>query len=147
MAQNSRFDLFPVSVHILFHRGDSVLLVRRRGTGFCDDMYSVPAGHVMQAESILQAAAREAREEVGLEVSPATLFLVGTMYRCSTEGRIDFFVEARCWSGEPENKEPDKCSEVVWFPRTRLPNDTIPYVSRALQNNAQTPWFEEYLQP
>lgn len=145
MSRDSRFDLFPVSVHIVFRRGQSVLMVRRRGTGFCDGMYSVPAGHVMRAESILEAAAREAREEVGLEVSPSTLVVTGTMYRRSTEARIDFFIEAGRWAGEPRNLEPDKCDEVAWFPSGRLPHGTIPYVRRALTNAARVPWFEEYL--
>jgi 8-oxo-dGTP diphosphatase len=144
MAQKSRFDLFPLSVHIFFRRGELVLMMRRRATGFCDGMYSVPAGHVMQTESILQAAVREAREEVGLEISPSTLFVAGTMHRRSTEARIDFFIEAGQWTGEPRNMEPDKCDEVAWFPMSHLPNKTIPYVRRALTNAARMPWFEEY---
>jgi ADP-ribose pyrophosphatase YjhB (NUDIX family) len=138
-----RFDLFPVSVHIFFERDGLVLMMRRQGTGFCDGMYSVPAGHVMQEESIFEAAAREAGEEVGLEVSPATLFVVGVMHRRSTEARIDFFIKAERWAGEPRNMEPDKCDEVAWFPKSSLPDDTIPYMRRALLNTDQLPWFEE----
>lgn len=141
--RQSRFDLFPVSVHLFFRRGESVLLLRRRGTGFCDGMYSVPAGHVTQAESVTQAAAREAREEVGLVVSPAALRVVGAMYRRSTEARIDFFLEAEAWTGEPRNMEPDRCDEVAWFPRSRLPRNTVPYVRRAINYVSQIPWFEE----
>jgi 8-oxo-dGTP diphosphatase len=147
MSQHLRFDLFPVSVHIILRRGDSILMMRRFGTGFCDGMYSVPAGHVMQAESILQAAAREAREEVGLEVSPSTLFVIGIMHRRSTEARIDFFIESEQWTGEPKNLEPHKCDEVIWVPVSRLPNDTIPYVRRALVKVDRVPWFEEYVSP
>jgi len=143
VARESQFDLFPVSVHLFFRRGDDVLLVRRRGTGFCDGMYSVPAGHVTQAESVTQAAAREAREEVGLEVSPAALRVVGTMHRRSTEARIDFFLEAETWAGEPRNMEPHKCDAVAWFRATCLPDNTIPYVRRALTRLGRTPWFEE----
>lgn len=144
MAEKQRYDSFPVSVHILFKREDLVLMVRRRGTGFCDGMHSIPAGHVMQAESIFDAAARESREEVGLEVSPSKLRVIGVMHRRSTEARIDFFIEAGRWIGEPANIEPDKCDQVAWFSKSRLPNDTIPYVRRALLNVDQGPWFEEY---
>lgn len=140
-----RFDLFPVSVHTFFVRGESVLMMRRRGTGFCDGMRSVPAGHVMEAETILQAAAREAREEVGLEVSPSALAVVGVMHRRSTEARIDFFIKAAAWAGEPRNMEPDKCDEVAWFPMSCLPGNTIPYVRRALLNAGRFPWFEEFI--
>lgn len=144
MRQRS-FDLFPVSVHLFFKRDDAVLLLRRRGTGFCDGMYGVPAGHVTQAETITQAAAREAAEEVGLLVEPSALRVVGAMHRRSTEARIDFFLEAEAWSGEPRNLEPYKCDAVAWFRLPRLPRNTIPYVRRALTNTERPPWFEEYL--
>lgn len=147
MPQRPQSELFPVSVHLFFRRGDLVLMMRRRGTGFCDGMYSVPAGHVTQAETIFAAAAREAREEVGLEVAPRSLRVVGTMYRRSTEARIDFFVKAGRWAGEPANLEPHKCAEVAWFPVSSLPDETIPYVRRALLNAGRSPWFEEYLVP
>lgn len=146
MSPNSSFDLFPVSVHVFFRRGDSVLMLRRRNTGFCDGMYSVPAGHVMQSETILGAAAREAREEVGLEVATVSLAVVGVMHRRSSEARIDFFLEAASWAGEPRNMEPGKCDEVAWFPAARLPRNTVPYVGRALAHPAGSPWFEECLQ-
>lgn len=143
-SRKSRFDLFPVSVHVFFERGEQTLMIRRRGTGFCDGMHSVPAGHLMQAETVLHAAAREAKEEVGLEVSASALKVVGVMHRRSTEARIDFFVRAERWAGEPSNMEPDKCDEVAWFPKSQLPSDTIPYVRRALLNADQAPWFEEF---
>lgn len=145
MLEKRHFDLFPVSVHVFFTRCGLVLMMRRRGTGFCDGMRSVPAGHVLRTESILQAAAREAKEEVGLEVSASELLVAGIMHRRSTEARIDFFVKAEGWVGEPRNMEPDKCDEVAWFPKSRLPSDTIPYVRRALLKADQPPWFEEYL--
>jgi hypothetical protein len=37
------------------------------------------------------------------------------------------FFEARKWLGEPANREPDKCSDVRWFPLGHLPDDVIPY--------------------
>lgn len=144
MSPNQRFDRFPVSVHVFFKRGDLVLMVRRRGTGFCDGMHSVPAGHVMQSESILEAAAREAKEEVGVEISSSDLAVVGVMHRRAVEARIDFFITAEHWAGEPRNMEPDKCDEVAWFSKSDLPVDTIPYVHRALLIAEPAPWFEEY---
>ena len=144
MTPNTRFDCFPVSVHLFFRNRGSLLMIRRQRTGYCDGQYSVPAGHVNQSESILEAAIREAREEVGLTVLPGSIRIVGTMYRRSTEARIDFFLEVVEWSGEPGNGEPHKCSDVAWFPNSSLPENTIPYVRRALQHAGRTPWFEEY---
>ena len=144
MTSSSQFEVFPVSVHVFFFRDDAVLMLRREGTGFGDGLYSVPAGHVTHRESIFAAAVREAREEVGLEVSTTELRFLGSMYRFSTEARIDFFFAAERWSGEPINKEPEKCNEVTWFRTSQLPDNTVPYIRRALNRSAKIGWFEEY---
>ena len=136
-----------VDLHLIVCDRGKILMGLRKNTGFCDGMYSVPAGHVMQRESILEAAAREAYEEVGLGTSPKRLLVVGTMHRRSTEGRIDFFVEAERWSGDPRNMELHKCDEVDWFPTSCLPSDTIPYIRHALLKIDPPPWFEEYQLP
>ncbi|KAJ1488286.1 NUDIX hydrolase domain-like protein, partial [Baffinella frigidus] len=52
------------AAYLLLRRGSSVLLGKRWGTGWMDGKYTLPAGHVDPGERILQAAAREAREEI-----------------------------------------------------------------------------------
>src|SRR2546427_13114370 len=106
----------PVAVHVLLLRGDEVLLVRRCNTGFEDGKLSVVAGHVEPGESVTQAALREAAEEVGVAMSRAALHVVGVMHRRSHDERVDFFLSYRLGAGdrEPTNREPEKCSELVW---------------------------------
>jgi len=57
--------------------------------------------------------AREAREEVGVRLSPADLELVGVMHRRCEDERVDFFLAARTWSGQIRNVEPDRCN--IWL--------------------------------
>jgi ADP-ribose pyrophosphatase YjhB (NUDIX family) len=91
---------FPLAVHIFFIRGGSVLLLRRFNTGYEDGNYSVPAGHLEGDETVVQAAIREAREEIGVELRPDEVAVVGTMHRKSGDERVDFFVVASVWTGE-----------------------------------------------
>jgi 8-oxo-dGTP diphosphatase len=135
---------FPLAVHIFFIRGGSVLLLRRFNTGYEDGNYSVPAGHLEGNETVVQAAIREAREEIGVELRPDEVAVVGTMHRKSGDERVDFFVVASAWTGEPSNCEPEKCDELRWSPRDALPGNTIPYIRRALENYARGVWFEEF---
>ena len=127
-----RFSLVS-AVHLFLLRGQQVLLLRRRNTGYEDGNYSVPAGHLDGGEQVIQAAIREVREEVGIEITPEDLDVVGIMHRKAEDERIDFFVAARRWDGEPRNCEPDKCDQLRWVDIDKLPANVIPYVRRALE--------------
>jgi len=123
----------PTGVHVLCEREGRVLLLRRAETGFFDGLYSLPGGHVEQGESILQAAARELEEETGLRVGDGDLGWLGVIHRCSDTNRIDFFLRAHRWQGEPVLREPDKCSDMGWFACDGLPEEIVPYVKVALE--------------
>ena len=135
---------FPVTVHMFFLRHANVLLSRRFNTGYEDGNYSVPAGHLDGDETVVQAAIRETREEIGLELRPGEVEVAGVMHRKSGDERVDFFVVISSWTGEPSNCEPEKCDELRWSPCDALPANTIPYIRRALENRAKGVWFEEY---
>ena len=135
---------FPVTVHMLFFRGNRVLLSRRFQTGYKDGFYSVPAGHLDGNEPVRQAAVRETREEVGLVIQPEDVAFAGVFHRREGDERIDFFVNVRQWEGEPVNAEPHKCDELLWAEVEKLPENTIPYVRRAIENFRKGVMFEEF---
>jgi 8-oxo-dGTP diphosphatase len=138
-----RFKL-PSAVHLFLVRDGQVLLLRRFNTGYEDGKYSVVAGHLNGDEEVKAAMIREAREEVGVEISPLDLQVVGVMHRKSNDERIDFFLAATSWSGEITNREPDKCDRLAWFDVDGLPENVIPYVKRALDNYRKGSWFDSF---
>ena len=138
-----RFTLIA-AVHVFLRRGDQVLLLRRHNTGYMDGCYSVVAGHLDGDEEVVTAAIREAEEEAGIRIQPDDVKVVGVMHRRSSEERVDFFVECGRWSGTITNREPRKCDSLSWFDLDRLPDNTIPYVRRALENCRQGRWFDSY---
>lgn len=119
-------------------------MLRRFNTGFADGKYSVVAGHLDGGETVRQGAIREAREEAGVEINPDTLQVVGVIHRNSDHERIDFFLAATEWQGEPTNLEPQFCDHLCWAPLDSLPENTIPYVRRAIENYQGGIWFDEY---
>jgi len=132
------------AVHLFLIRDGKVLLLRRFNTGYEDGKYSVIAGHLEGDEEIRTAAIREAQEEVGIEISPVDLEVVGVMHRKSTDERIDFFLAAISWSGEITNKERDRCDQLAWFDLDELPENVIPYVGRALDIYRRGNWFDSF---
>jgi hypothetical protein len=66
------------------------------------------------------------------------------MHRLSNDERIDWFVSATTWQGEPRNLEPGKCDELRWCPVEALPENLIPYVRRALENAQRGVWFDSF---
>ena len=121
-----------------------MLLLRRFNTGYQDGSYSVVAGHLDGGERIRDAAVREAREEVGIEIAAEDLDVVGVMHRLSDEERIDFFLAASSWSGDIRNEEPHRCDRLAWFDLEGLPENVIPYVRRALENYQRGRWFDSF---
>ncbi len=135
---------FPTTVHLFFFRGDEILLLRRFNTGYRDGEYSVPAGHLDGGETVMAAAAREAGEEVGVQIDLAELAFSSVMHRNEGEERIDFFVHVRAWEGELFNAETDKCDELRWTCVDALPPNIIPYVQRAIENHQGGVRFDEF---
>jgi 8-oxo-dGTP pyrophosphatase MutT (NUDIX family) len=84
MSKRERFKL-DCSVFVLLARDEQFCFLQRTGTGWKDGFYSVPAGALEPGETLISAAIREAREEVGLKLQPDQLRLVHTMH-CRTEG-------------------------------------------------------------
>lgn len=132
----------PTGVHVVCERGEQVLLMRRAGTGFFDGQYSLPGGHVEPGESVLAAAVRELREETGLVVLEADLAWLGVVHRLSDTNRIDFFLRAKGWQGDPAICEPDKCDRLEWWARDCLPQPMVSYVETALRQT-HVPWVLE----
>ncbi|NMF96890.2 NUDIX domain-containing protein [Aromatoleum toluolicum] len=132
----------PVGVHVLLERDGGILLMHRAGTGFFDGLFSLPGGHVEPGESLAGTAVREMREELGIDIAPAELANMGVVHRRSDTNRVDFFLRARAWSGEPHICEPAKCDALGWFARGELPANTVAYVREALAAG-EGPWLLE----
>ncbi|WP_042202193.1 NUDIX hydrolase [Paenibacillus camerounensis] len=132
-------------VHIMLVKGGKVLLLRRCNTGHMDGYYGFPGGKLNGGETLQMAAIREAREETGARIDPAQLHMLGTMHIRTPGGeRIDFFFRAEEWSGEVSNLEPDKCDDLSWFDADRLPDNTLPFMTKALDTFERGEWFMEY---
>ena len=142
-ADTRRFKLTG-DVHLLLLDSDKLLFGCRQNTGFEDGAYHLPAGHLEAGESVIQALIREAKEEVGVTISPEDVEFSHVVHSSSGGGRAAFFFSVRRWEGVPENCEPEKCSELCWFPLSALPDRLISYCRSALAHIAAGQPFSVY---
>lgn len=100
-----------------------ILLQRRQNTGYMDGKYDFSAsGHLKAGESIVDGICREVKEELGVVVGDVEYKL---LVQDVTEGYLKCVFVADEWEGTPEIMEPDKCSELKWFRRDKLPEDEM----------------------
>jgi 8-oxo-dGTP diphosphatase len=132
-------------VHLLLlNDNGEVLFGRRQNTGFEDGAYHLPSGHLEAGESVVQALIREAKEEVGVAIAPEAVEFSHVMHNSSSGGRVAFFFAVRQWEGTPENREPEKCSDLRWFPLNALPDHLIGYCRVTLWRIAAGEFFSVY---
>lgn len=125
---------FHAAVYLIMREENKVLLIRRFNTGWMDGMYSLPAGHVDGNETVQIAMAREAKEEINLDILPEDLSVLHIMHRKSSDAEyIDFFLEVKKYSGILKNNEEDKCDEIKWFSIDSLPENTLTYVKEVFK--------------
>lgn len=121
-----------------------ILLLRRFHTGYKDGSYSLPAGHIENNESLTTGGAREIFEEIGIRTKPKDITLVHVMHRKEEDIRMDFFFTADIGNQTPVNKEPNKCDDLRWFPLTRMPENTIPYIRHAIECYQKNIFYSEF---
>lgn len=121
---------------VIFEREGKILLARRFNTGYADGQYQMPSGHIEANEYPAEAAIREAKEEVGVEIDMNDLEFVHASYRINhvdaAGDYVDFFFKATRWSGELVNAEPEKCDEIRWVPIDDLPENTVPVIKEVI---------------
>lgn len=128
-----RFQMI-VAVHLVLVKDGQVLLARRKQTGYDDGYYGLVSGCIDGDEPSTQAMIREAKEESGITLRPDWLDCSCVMHRRAVgwEGMCLFFT-ANNWEGEIQNGEPHKCDDLRFFPIDALPENTIAYVRKGIE--------------
>jgi 8-oxo-dGTP diphosphatase len=125
-----------VGVNVSLRKDDKYFLLRRANTGWADGYYTVPAGHLDEGEPLTAAAAREVKEEAGVDIDPKSLKLVHVMHRSDKEDdqeRLNFYFLAQKWTGEPYVAEPAKADKLGWFALSELPEQTLENLRKTLR--------------
>ena len=99
---------------VLEHRG-KILLLRREGS-HAAGAWAVPGGWIDRNDAHpLDVVKREALEEVGITVHDAVLVGVTSEDHAKFRSVTLYYLATR-WEGDPQLREPQKCSALQWHP-------------------------------
>lgn len=148
----SGFDTAAVShvaAYLLFEKDGKIAFLKRENTSWMNGYYGLPSGKVDKGESFTQAAIREAKEEIGVELRTEDLLYRTMCYRNAEDNMVwvDVFFEVTSWDGELINAEPHMHSELTWLDPSNLPENVIPAVRFALEQIAAGHTLCEYNWP
>ncbi len=110
-----------VGVGVLILRSGQILLGQRKNA-HGDGTWAPPGGHLEWNESLEDCAKREVMEETGLDIENIRqAAFTNDVFSAEGKHYVTLFLLADCPSGEPEIKEPEKCTGWKWFSWDELP--------------------------
>jgi 8-oxo-dGTP pyrophosphatase MutT (NUDIX family) len=113
-----------------------LLLQRSQNAKFAQGMWDLPVGKSEPGEPITETAARELYEETGLTVKPEALAVAHIIHGAwgveAPNGFLTVVFAAHEWTGEPENREPRKHSQVCWVDADTIPAEFVDTTASAL---------------
>ena len=111
-----------VGVGGLIHKGDEILLVKRKFEPN-KGRWSLPGGLVEVGEEPAEAAEREVREELGLEVEMEGLFQVANEVIRDEAGRVKYHFILIDYLMTPRGSDislNEESTDYRWFPASRV---------------------------
>jgi len=128
-----------VGAAMIVNRAGKVLLMKRKGP-HGKGTWSTPGGHLDFGESLEACAARETKEEVGLEVTDVQFRAVtNDVFETTNRHYITVWMEGKLASGEPTIASADEVEEIGWYPWDALPQPLFLPLANLVKENSYPP--------
>ncbi|KAM0047723.1 putative hydrolase [Helianthus debilis subsp. tardiflorus] len=124
-----------VGVAVFILKDNKVLFGRRRSLSIGAYTYALPGGHLEFGESFEECAAREVKEETGLDIKNIELLTATNNLLSDAVHLVVIYMRAYLSDPDqtPQNIEPDKCEGWDWYDLNNLPEPTFGPLREMLQ--------------
>ncbi len=127
-----------VGTAIIINRDNKVLLMKRKGP-HGHGTWSTPGGHLDFGETPEQGAAREAKEEVGLDVVDIRFrALTNDVFDATGKHYVTIWMDGKS-TGEPSIVAEEEVVEIGWFAWDSLPSPLFLPLENLLKENSYPP--------
>lgn len=128
-------DYIGVGVGAFIINENNELLLQKRAVPAEKDRWCIPGGRVEMFETLEDTVIREAKEETDLDVK--IISMMGVCNHIIKEENahwvaVSYLCEIE--NGEPRIMEPDKASDMKWFPLDNLPEKITITTKKALED-------------
>lgn len=130
---------------IVLNKEGNVLIGKRKGSHA--QFYSIPGGHLDEGETFEEAAIREVKEELDIEIkNPQVVAVTNNLetFRQEKLHYISIILLAKEFSGTPRIMEPEKCEEIVWVNPRNLPTPHFDASRRGIDCYLEGKFYKRY---
>ncbi|PWA86044.1 NUDIX hydrolase domain-like protein (chloroplast) [Artemisia annua] len=112
-----------VGVAVFILKDNKVLFGRRRSLSIGAHTYLLPGGHLEFGESFEECAAREVKEETGLDIKDIELLTATNNLLSDSVHMVAIYMRAHLLDPNqtPQNIEPEKCEGWEWYDLKNFP--------------------------
>lgn len=138
-----RFKSIDGILNIILKDGKVLMILRNHK--FDSKLFSLPGGCMEEGETVAQAAIREIKEEVDLDVKVEDVDVISVMHRITPWNwhSSEYVAVVTNFSGEPRIVEKYKCTDLQWFDLENLPENISAYAKEAISNYINNIHFKE----
>ena len=137
-----KYEKFHIGINIFVVRNKKLLLGKRKNV-YGAKTWGLPGGHLEYGEGMKEAAARELKEEVGLEASELSFAgLINDVREDEHYLQVGFSAKDT-GNKDPILKEPERCYEWKWFDLDNLPQEIFPGHNKQIQVFKRGDYFSD----
>ena len=123
----------------VFVMKDGKFVVIRRKSSHGKGAWGLVGGHLEYGESFEECAAREVREEVGLEIeNVSVLGLTNTVFEDERKHYVTVFLKSDYAAGNAELMEPEKHDALRWVSWDEMPEPCFAMLDTFMKQNNES---------